>query len=43
VSLEMHFVLAPELDVGVFQPLVVVFLKASCSSELASLGWRRGL
>ena len=36
VALEMYFVLAPKLDVGVFHPLVVVFLKASCSSELAS-------
>jgi hypothetical protein len=43
VPLEMDFVLAPKLDVGGFHPLVVVFLKASCISELASLGWRRGL
>ena len=43
VALEMDFVLAPELDGGVVQPLVVVFLKAPCNSGLASLAWRRGL
>ena len=36
VTLEMDFVLAPELDIGVFHPLVEVFLKASCCTGLAS-------
>ena len=36
VTLEMDFVLAPELDIGVFHPLVEVFLKASCCRGSAS-------
>jgi len=43
VSLEMHFVLAPELDIGVVHPLVELFLKDSCWKESASWAWRRGL
>jgi hypothetical protein len=36
VTLEMGFVLAPELDIGVFHPPVEVFLKASCCRGSAS-------
>ena len=36
VTLEMDFVLAPELDIGAFHPLVEVFLKASCCRGSAS-------
>jgi len=43
VPLEMDFVLAPKLDCRVFHPLVVVFLKVSCRTGLASLACRRGL
>ena len=30
VPLEMHFVLTPELNIGIVHPLVEVFLNASC-------------
>jgi hypothetical protein len=36
VSLEMHFVFAPELNIGIVHPLVEVFLKASCWRGSAS-------
>jgi len=43
VSLEMHFVFAPELNIGIAHPLIEVFLKASCWRGSASRAWRRGL
>lgn len=43
VSLEVHFVLAPELNTGILHPPGVVFLKTSCWSRSASCAWRRGL
>lgn len=43
VALEVHFVLAPELNSGVLHPLGEVFLKASCWARSASCAWRRGL
>ena len=43
VSLEMHLVLAPELNIGIVHPLVEVFLKTSCWRGSASRAWRRGL
>jgi len=43
VSLEVYFVLAPKLNVGVLHPLVEVFLKASCWRGSDSRAWRRGL
>lgn len=36
VALEMNFVFAPKLDIGFLQPLVEVFLKASCLRGSAS-------
>ncbi len=36
VPLEMNLVFAPKLDIGVFQPLVEVFLKVSCLRGSAS-------
>jgi len=43
VPLEVHFVLAPKLNIGIVHPLVEVFLKASCWRGSASRAWRRGL
>lgn len=43
VSLEMHLVLAPELNMRIVHPLVELFLKASRWRGSASWAWRRGL
>ena len=43
MPLEMNFVLAPELNFGIFHPLTEVFLNASWRSRSASCALRRGL